>query len=350
MATRCFNGHEIAEGGAFCPVCGVRLEMADEQASEQVGLAPEPAVPPAIDRRSSARRLLAPVWDSRGWKGRTALVVLAVLIGLSVLGAALGDGDEMEQNAASTSEEAEEPSSPNKPPQAPRGYRDLFIAGMTTEKAAKPLCGKYRTTISNWLGLAEGRLASSRGADADTYTAADFQATWLHNDHSEAFNAAIYRASRARLRAVTRRGLTPEMIERFSKDAVSSCQLRSNHSRASSAIVDLDLRVHSIATLAASAPWYPRGFASWDDNVAYQWVDDASCDYFACVQVRVITQFGCESGLYAEANIKSGGTVIDFTNDSLGSLGSGEIALLTFTDTSDDAGSHSIDLTEINCY
>jgi hypothetical protein len=348
MATRCPNGHEIPEGGAFCPVCGVRLNAADRQAPEQADSAPAPVARPRANQ-SSVRRVLAPLWDSRGWKGRTALVLLAVVVGVGLLGAALGDGTE--QNAGSSSREVTERASPQKkPPKTPRGYRDLFIGAMTTAKAAKPLCEGYRTTISNWFALTQGRLASSRGADADSYAAANFQrdANWLHNDHTEAFKVAIYRASRTRLRAVTRRGLTEEMIERFSKDALSSCHLRSAHRRATSAVVDLDMRVHSITTLAASLPWYPRGFYEWDDNVAWRWVDDPYCDYFTCWQMRVTTRDGCPSGLYAEINIKRGGTVVDYSNDALGSLGPGETALLEFTDTSESGGTGF--LTEINCY
>jgi hypothetical protein len=350
VATHCPNGHEIAEGSAFCPVCGVRLEAADEQVSEQVGLAPESVAPPLTDRRSSTRRLLAPVWDSRGWKGKTAVVVLGLLIGLGVLGAALGDGEGAEQSVASTSEEVKPSSQTKKQPKAPRGYRDLFITGMTTEKAAKPLCATYRTTSSNWLTLAQGRLASSRGADADAYAAAEFQGkvSWLHRDHSEAFNAAIYRTSRVRLRAVTRRGLNSGMVERFSRDALSSCRLRSDHSRAYSAVGDLDTRRRAVLALAASLPWYPRGFYEWSDNLAWQWVDNPSCDYFTCWQMRVVTRDGCPSGLYAEINIKRGGTVVDYSNDALGSLGPGETALLEFTDASDSGGTGS--LTEIDCY
>jgi hypothetical protein len=243
-----------------------------------------------------------------------------------------------------------EASSPDPPPQVPKGYRDLFVNRMTTARAAKPLCPKYQVILSNWSALAQGRLASSRGADTDSYTAADFRSrvSWVPKEHQEAFVNAIYRTSRVRLRAVTRPGLTSEMIERFTRDALSSCKLRADYDQTSSALVSLDSRLRSVDALAETVPWYPRDYYEWGDNLAWQWVENPACDYFSCWQIRVRTLDGCPSGLYAEINIKSGGTVTDYSNDALGSLGAGETALLTFTDTSDS--SDTATLTEINCY
>jgi hypothetical protein len=78
-------------------------------------------------------------------------------------------------------------------------------------------------------------------------------------------------------------------------------------------------------------------------------LENPSGDYFTCWQMRVTTQDGCPDGLYAEINIESGGTVVDYSNDALGSLGAGETALLEFTDTS-ESGGRTGSLGQIDCY
>jgi hypothetical protein len=63
----------------------------------------------------------------------------------------------------------------------------------------------------------------------------------------------------------------------------------------------------------------------------------------------VISQNGCPNGLYAEMNILSGGAVVSYTNDSLGSLPAGQTAQLTF-DAFDLPSDVQGQLTKINCY
>ncbi len=82
--------------------------------------------------------------------------------------------------------------------------------------------------------------------------------------------------------------------------------------------------------------------------MAWVWVDNPSCDYFTCWQIRVLSRDGCPDGVYAELNILSGDTVIGYTNDSLGYLGPGETALLTLTDTNENSTSGR--LTDLTCY
>lgn len=350
MAIRCRNGHDIADEGNFCPVCGVQLRELTESEIDAPPVAARSASRQEATGGQGVLRRFGSIWSSLGWKAKTASIVIAALLGLAVLGAAIGDSGSTDSEPSA----AADPTTPvtEKPkPRKPKGYVELLLPAMTPQKAARPLCTRYRATLSDWTSLASQRLASSQGATRDSYAAAAFdgRVSWIDQDHEGALDRAVYRASRTRLRAVSRNGLTVSMIERFQKDALWICKLSGRHRDASSRLRQLDQRLLDITNLARSVPWYPREFTEWDDNIAWQWVDDPSCDYFSCSQMIVIARDGCPSGLYAEVNFKSGGTVVGYSNDALGSLGAGENAILTFTDTS-DYGSVTTWLTEINCY
>lgn len=68
------------------------------------------------------------------------------------------------------------------------------------------------------------------------------------------------------------------------------------------------------------------------ERVTWEWVDKPSCsEGTRCWQIEVTSEAGCPNGLYAELNIlDADGVVVDYTNDSLGRLGPGGTALLTF--------------------
>ena len=296
-------------------------------------------------------------WASFGWKAKTAIIVVTTLVALSALGAALDDSNSSGTSFEDTTEavaegEATIPRTPPPPPE-PKGYVELLLAAVTPQKAARPLCSQYRAIIAKWSSVAEQRIAASTEADEDAYAAAKFAPTvnWLRARHELGYNQSLYRASRARLRAVSRSGLTKPMITKFSKDALWICKLTADSRQTESQLYSVDSLGENILYLAGNVPWHPQGFFEWteDGNVAWQWVDNPSCDYFSCWQIRVTTKTGCSGGLYAEINIKNGNTVLDYSNDALGSLGAGETALLTFDYTGEHGGLTG-NLTDISCY
>lgn len=67
-------------------------------------------------------------------------------------------------------------------------------------------------------------------------------------------------------------------------------------------------------------------------SATWEWVDKPVCGLDArCWQIRVSSDDGCPNGLYAELNLlDEAGTVIDYTNDSLGVLPPATSAVLTF--------------------
>jgi hypothetical protein len=122
--------------------------------------------------------------------------------------------------------------------------------------------------------------------------------------------------------------------DNFASMALETCGLQSRLDSAVSAQASFSAAKQSLSTLAASVPWYPDGYNEWssDTNVAWKWLDVYDCNFGDwCWKVQVVTKTGCPGGLYAEINIlDSADNVVDFTNDTVSSLGPGDSAILEF--------------------
>ena len=142
------------------------------------------------------------------------------------------------------------------------------------------------------------------------------------------------------------------MVEKFRRDAVWICRLTAEHRSTVSALHEVDSRSDRINSLAAHVPWYPRGFTGYGDGLAWEWIDNNDCGYSDgyCWGIWLVSRDGCPSGVYAEVNIKSGGVVIDYSNDSLGSLAANDVAKLDFVAFEDGYGTLTAQITDINCY
>lgn len=84
-----------------------------------------------------------------------------------------------------------------------------------------------------------------------------------------------------------------------------------------------------------NGPWPPDGYTilSKDGNVVYQPITNPKCAYSTgqCYAIYAIARAGCPRSLYVEASLlDQTGTVIGFTNDSIGAVRPNERALLTF--------------------
>jgi hypothetical protein len=109
---------------------------------------------------------------------------------------------------------------------------------------------------------------------------------------------------------------------------------------------------HQPATAPNEAStWPPRGYTHIGDNVAFAWIRNNGCGYGTgeCWGIHVVTRDGCPNGLYAEANIVNGSEVVDYTNDTLGSLSPGQVAKLDFH-TFRENPSLDAELTKLDCY
>lgn len=107
---------------------------------------------------------------------------------------------------------------------------------------------------------------------------------------------------------------------------------------------------YQTGSLSSTTSWMPTGFTSWDQEVAYKWVDDPTCDtYSVCAAVQVVANKDCMNNLYAELILQDKNYVqYDYTNDSQGSLSKGSTAELTFNFPPDERFAH-FKLSKISC-
>lgn len=81
-------------------------------------------------------------------------------------------------------------------------------------------------------------------------------------------------------------------------------------------------------------PWPPNGYSIHSaSGLAYKWVRGGGSDCYRCSYwtMYVMSDTGCPGGIYAELNILDrSGTVIDWTNDTVPSLGIKQRAKLVF--------------------
>ena len=130
----------------------------------------------------------------------------------------------------------------------------------------------------------------------------------------------------------------------------TDCPAASSFEVTRATLSEYDMTVNDAVSLADSAPWYPVGYneSPDDSNLAWKWVsaysDCYSCSYW---HVKVIAKDSCPTGLYAEINILNGGSVVDWTNDTVPYLGAGETAILEFDTYSSSAESGR--LTQLHC-
>ena len=128
-----------------------------------------------------------------------------------------------------------------------------------------------------------------------------------------------------------------------SSDESSSSQLDSSSSSQSS---------NSQVVQEPDTSWIPEGFNSWDENIAWRWVDRSSdcsdCTYW---HIQVISNFGCPNGVYAEINIEKNSEVVDWTNDTIAYLGPAQKGVLAFEKygLSGSPSSYQGSLTKLNC-
>jgi hypothetical protein len=100
-------------------------------------------------------------------------------------------------------------------------------------------------------------------------------------------------------------------------------------------------------------PWNPpAGFSKWDEKIAYRWAtgefkaDCTSCKYWTIVVISN-TQ-GCSS-VYGEINILKDTRIVDYANDSLGSLPYGSEGVMHFKEYGLKGSGYKGKLTELNC-
>lgn len=92
----------------------------------------------------------------------------------------------------------------------------------------------------------------------------------------------------------------------------------------------------------------PSGFTLYDESTAFRWDDTGDCIIGGCWHMTLVTLNGCPNSLYVElTTLSSGGTVVGYTNDTVGELKAGEQAKLNFEnpDKADKAR-----ISKVSCY
>ena len=227
---------------------------------------------------------------------------------------------------------------------------------MTVRAAAAATCSRYKAVIDRWNGQATVDLAASGGVTNDPFAAADYRdrTTWLlTTDHASRLQVQVRAISTRRLRGLVRsRHLTPKMIGRFTADALFVCKELAAYKNTLGLVRSLDARAVEIVTEADLKPWYPKGFNEFSDGIAWRWQSNPSCDTglgAACWGIDLVVRDGCPTSVYAEVNISNtAGTAVDYSNDTLGGLESGQTGQVTFE--SFDSGAHTVRLSDISCY
>lgn len=87
----------------------------------------------------------------------------------------------------------------------------------------------------------------------------------------------------------------------------------------------------------------------WSSDLVWEWVHsggDCYGDY--CWRIKIVSKNECPNGVYAEINIMDDGVVIDYTNATLGYLGAGQPAILTFNEFG-EGGTLTGSLVDLRC-
>jgi hypothetical protein len=247
----------------------------------------------------------------------------------------------------------ETPSPSSEPTPTATSYRDVLVDGKVTSAA---ICNEYDGKIRKYQAAANGRITNAKGRYSDAWEAAAYRRThpWVKDPLAKKFNQSMQASATRALNSLSdgQAGTVTDLVQ-YLTDSLEACGLTKAHAKAKSAVTQSVAVGASIRTKANNKPWYPKGYDEYflDNNVAWKWTDE-SCGYSSgyCWTMRIKTRNGCYGGLYAEINIKKNGLVLDYSNDTLGSLGAGQTAKMEFVHFDSGAGTLTGSLNEINCY
>jgi hypothetical protein len=101
--------------------------------------------------------------------------------------------------------------------------------------------------------------------------------------------------------------------------------------------------------------WAPDGYTQIGDNIAFKWIEPWGdpCGGSECIfwRAEVVTNTGCPGGVYAEINLLSGNSVVDWTNETLSALSPDQIGELVFKIYGRGSTPGAIaELTDLSCY
>lgn len=286
------------------------------------------------------------------------LLAIAGLSGNSDSGQSTSNEANTESLATASSGGDATPTSPSNPgptvstspsPSTPE-YLELIPGGkITTAK----ICESYEATITEFSSGADKTLEKAQKFANDPFAADKYinKAEWINDDAEIRYADLMQELAMNALNQVSdgQAGKVPS-IDGYLKDSVASCGLEDVYGEAKAKAVKLNALAERITAAAERKPWYPKGYEEIEDGLAVKFIRGAGSDCYDCSYwtVDVVSEYGCPSGLYIEMNIfDANDTVIDWTNDTVASLGPGQKARMQFVTYNDNSDSGQI--TEVNC-
>lgn len=256
--------------------------------------------------------------------------------------------------AATPSASAPQASSASPTAQAgPLTYEDILVDGTYT---TEDICTEYRTKIAKYTKAAKGRVSSGSGSAQGPYEAASYRRThaWVKDELAARFDESLEVSARKALNAVSgNRAAELDSIDAYFRDSIDSCGLTKALQTARAHARKADSLGARIIRQAKLKPWYPKGYFEMDDDLAGRWVSGASdpcgygprCWYWT---LDVTSKDGCPDGVYVAVNMTNGGSVIDWSNDSLPSLRARQTGRLQFYTY--DLAADTAEISDISCY
>lgn len=139
-------------------------------------------------------------------------------------------------------------------------------------------------------------------------------------------------------------------FENFSTHIIERCGLSDAIEGNRKVVWAFDGANAKIVALAKQKPWYPKGFVEVSGYTGFAYKDSQrGCSYSfgSCATFEIVSRTGCPTNLYVQTNLLSGGTVVDWSNDTA-IVRAGQIAFMETTFTQGSGGTW--DFAKISCY
>jgi hypothetical protein len=247
---------------------------------------------------------------------------------------------------------------------------DEVVSADVQSEVAKGLCSGLRASLPDESQLAEfdSRIdqINAVGGDARNMLAFSNTTSWMvGSDEPGAISRTVDSNAIAGLKKIldnppiwgiddsNREMIAKAWLSDFTEVLLDECGLADDVNSIKAEVSEYQRVLNEAIRVAESAPWYPRGFFTVygdDDELAFKWTDKPS-DCYSCYEwtAIVVSRDGCSS-TYVEGNIEtSGGSLVDWSNDTTGSLRPGQRANLAFQSYVDGYGTLTFLITEFSC-
>lgn len=340
----CYNSNP--SGATYCSTCGEKLVSASVKASNV-----QPKQHPAEFRATNSDSKPKTPNNTRAFSiagGVTAFVLVAGLVAYN--DTLMSSGPQSDSNLSYESVRAEIEAIPISAETCERATQlvenEPFYL-LAREKINKSQKAAKRLTIWN----------------ADRYLAKN---TWVRNSlfpddeipygkFIRELSDPLFETTLASLNSSFLDDVEPEVaeisLENFSRHLIEACVLKDVIEENRKLVWALDSANAKIIVLAQQKPWYPKGFVEVSGYPGFAYKNSPrNCSYSfggSCAIFEIVSRTGCPSNLYVQTNLLSGGTVVDWSNDTA-IVRAGQIALMETTFTR--GYGEKWEFAEISCY